>query len=117
MRIRGRHMVAVATLALASVATPFVDSDDVNVAVLDGIATLTGVLDSWSEKWEAREQAYEGGAISVRNRFSCARRRVSRVLRAREAPQSTPASGLHRECAVVGPRARARSWTSGTSGL
>ena len=47
--------------------SPFVDSDDVAVDVDDGIATLTGTVDSWSESRSATENAYEGGAIRVNN--------------------------------------------------
>lgn len=47
--------------------SPFVDSDDVNVAVDDGVVTLTGTVDSWSEYNAATENAYEGGAIWVDN--------------------------------------------------
>jgi osmotically-inducible protein OsmY len=45
--------------------SPFVDSDDINVKVKDGKATLTGTVDSYSELDAARENAYEGGAINV----------------------------------------------------
>lgn len=47
--------------------SPFVDSDDVAVAVEDGVATLTGTVDSWSEFRAATENAYEGGAVWVDN--------------------------------------------------
>lgn len=47
--------------------SPFVDADDVKVDVDDGIATLTGVVDSWSELAAATENAYEGGAMRVDN--------------------------------------------------
>jgi osmotically-inducible protein OsmY len=47
--------------------SPFVDSDDVNVSVEDGVATLTGEVDSWSEFEAARENAFEGGATWVKN--------------------------------------------------
>ncbi len=47
--------------------SPFVDSDDVTVRVDDGIATLTGTVDSWSEYNAAANNAYEGGAIFVEN--------------------------------------------------
>jgi len=45
--------------------SPFVDSDQVTVAVDDGTATLTGTVDSWTERDSADEKAYEGGAIFV----------------------------------------------------
>lgn len=47
--------------------SPFVDSDDVGVTVKDGVATLTGTADSWSEYNAAANNAYEGGAIYVDN--------------------------------------------------
>ncbi len=47
--------------------SPFVDSDQVAVKVNDGIATLRGTVDSWSEYHAARENAYEGGASWVNN--------------------------------------------------
>ena len=47
--------------------SPFVDSDEVTVTVEDGVATLTGMVDSWSEKRAATENAYEGGATWVHN--------------------------------------------------
>lgn len=47
--------------------SPFVDADQVNVTVNGGVATLTGTVDSWSELNAARENALEGGAISVIN--------------------------------------------------
>jgi len=47
--------------------SPFVDSDEVTVTVSDGVATLTGTVDTWSERRAAEENAYEGGALSVVN--------------------------------------------------
>lgn len=47
--------------------SPFVDSDDVDVTVDDGVATLTGTVDSWSERAAATENAFEGGAAWVDN--------------------------------------------------
>jgi hypothetical protein len=41
----------------------FVDADDIHVTVEDGIATLTGVVVTWSERRDAN--AYNGGAIGV----------------------------------------------------
>lgn len=49
--------------------SPFVDSDDVTVTVDDGVATLIGTVDTWSEKNAARENAYEGGATAVKNKL------------------------------------------------
>jgi len=47
--------------------SPFVDSDRVTVVVDDGVATLTGTVDSWKEFQKATENAYEGGAVLVDN--------------------------------------------------
>jgi len=47
--------------------SPFVDADEVTVAVDEGVATLTGEVDSWSERSAARENAFEGGAVWVVN--------------------------------------------------
>jgi len=52
--------------------SPFVDSDEVNVTVDDGVATLTGTVSSWSERQSAAENAIEGGAISVHNQLEIA---------------------------------------------
>lgn len=47
--------------------SPFVDADEVKVEVNHGVATLTGLVDSWREFRASAENAYEGGAISVVN--------------------------------------------------
>ncbi|MDY7109620.1 MAG: BON domain-containing protein [Planctomycetota bacterium] len=47
--------------------SPFVDEDEVTVTVDGGVATLTGTVDTWSERRAATENAYEGGAILVDN--------------------------------------------------
>ncbi len=47
--------------------SPFVDEDEVSVVVDDGVATLTGTVDTWSERAAATENAYDGGAILVDN--------------------------------------------------
>lgn len=49
--------------------SPFVDADEVNVSVKQGKATLTGAVDSWSERFAATENALEGGAIAVYNQL------------------------------------------------
>lgn len=49
--------------------SPFVDRDEVRVKVEDGVATLTGTVDSLAERYSATENAYEGGAVKVRNRL------------------------------------------------
>ncbi len=52
--------------------SPFVDSDDVNVAVADGVATLTGEVGSMAERRAATENALEGGAVRVVNNLDVA---------------------------------------------
>ena len=47
--------------------SPFVDGDDITVQVEDGVAHLTGTVDTWSEYEAARENALEGGAVIVDN--------------------------------------------------
>jgi osmotically-inducible protein OsmY len=47
--------------------SPFVDEDDVAVTVDDGVVTLTGTVDSWSEREDAEKNAYQGGAKDVQN--------------------------------------------------
>jgi osmotically-inducible protein OsmY len=47
--------------------SPFVDGGDITVTVDDGVATLTGTVDSWSERYAATENALEGGATWVDN--------------------------------------------------
>lgn len=50
--------------------SPFVDSEDVNVRVMNGIATLTGTVDSIRENNAAETNAFEGGAIGVINKLN-----------------------------------------------
>lgn len=50
--------------------SPFVDADEVTVAVANGVATLTGTVDTWSEYEAATENAYEGGATWVYNNLA-----------------------------------------------
>ena len=47
--------------------SPFVDSNEVHVSVKDGIATLTGTVESWRERGAAADNAYDGGAREVHN--------------------------------------------------
>ena len=47
--------------------SPFVDGGDITVTVDDGIATLTGNVDSYFEYNSAVENALEGGAVGVDN--------------------------------------------------
>ena len=49
--------------------SPFVDGDDVKVSVEAGVATLTGSVASLKESIAARENAFEGGAVSVINKL------------------------------------------------
>lgn len=47
--------------------SPFVDSDAITVTVDNGVATLTGTVETWYERRTATENAYEGGAVAVDN--------------------------------------------------
>ena len=47
--------------------SPYVDSEDITVEVEDGIATLSGEVDSYDEYLDARINAYEGGAWRVKS--------------------------------------------------
>jgi len=49
--------------------SPFVDRDQVNITVNNGVATLTGTVDSWNEYNAATENAWQGGARSVINKL------------------------------------------------
>lgn len=49
--------------------SPWVDADEVTVTVDQGTATLTGTVDSWSERKSAAENALEGGAVKVINKL------------------------------------------------
>ncbi|MCF8109134.1 MAG: BON domain-containing protein [Desulfohalobiaceae bacterium] len=50
--------------------SPFVDSQQVNVSVDSGVATLSGVVDTMDERAAARSNAFEGGAIAVENNLT-----------------------------------------------
>ena len=52
--------------------SPFVDADDVDVAVDEGHVVLRGEVDSISERDEAFKCAYQGGAKSVDDRLEVA---------------------------------------------
>jgi osmotically-inducible protein OsmY len=52
--------------------SPFVDSDEVKVEVKNGIATLNGTVSDWSERRAAENNAFDGGAIWVRNQLEVA---------------------------------------------
>lgn len=47
--------------------SPFIDRADVTIVVDDGVATLTGTVDTWSESQTARQEALEAGAVRVEN--------------------------------------------------
>lgn len=47
--------------------SPYVNEGDVTVVVEDGVATLSGTVDTWTEYNAARNNAIEGGALSVIN--------------------------------------------------
>ena len=47
----------------------FVDKDHIAVSVLDGVATLTGEVDSLRERHAVTANAYEGCAKQVCNRL------------------------------------------------
>ncbi len=49
--------------------SPFVDSDDITITVNNGIAMLTGTVESMKEKEAATENAFEGGAAGVVNKI------------------------------------------------
>ena len=49
--------------------SPFVDETFVNVSVDQGVVTLTGTVYSWTEKNEARKNAFQGGAKNVNNQL------------------------------------------------
>ncbi len=48
---------------------PWLETDEVAVTVENGVATLTGTVDSHFERSMAREEAFDGGAIQVRNQL------------------------------------------------
>jgi len=50
--------------------SPFVDEGQVNVSVFDGVVTLTGNVETLSERRAAEENAYEGGAKKVKNNLT-----------------------------------------------
>jgi osmotically-inducible protein OsmY len=50
--------------------SPFVDADDISVFVSDGVVTLSGTVDSWSEYDDAEKNAFQGGAKDVVNNLT-----------------------------------------------
>ena len=49
--------------------SPFLDRDKISVAVNNGVATLTGTVDSWTDFNSAAENAYQAGAHTVLNQL------------------------------------------------
>lgn len=49
--------------------SPNVEASEVAVNVEDGVAKLTGTVDTWNERSAAEENAYDGGAHHVRNQL------------------------------------------------
>lgn len=49
--------------------SPFVNEYEVNVEVENGLATLTGVVETYEEKSAAAKNALEGGAVAVDNKL------------------------------------------------
>jgi osmotically-inducible protein OsmY len=47
--------------------SPYVEPEEVSFTVEDGVATLTGEVDTWYERTRATEEAYEAGAVAVVN--------------------------------------------------
>lgn len=46
---------------------PFVEADNVRLSVDDGVVTLHGTVNAWSEREEAEKNAFQGGAKDVIN--------------------------------------------------
>jgi osmotically-inducible protein OsmY len=49
--------------------SPFVDADEVAVSVENGVATLSGEVETWTERIAAQENAFEAGAKDVKNKL------------------------------------------------
>ena len=47
--------------------SPFVNRDEINIKVENAVVTLSGMVDTYEEKSAASQNAYEGGAIDVKN--------------------------------------------------
>ena len=52
--------------------TSAVSGEDIHVAVLEGVATLTGTVESWTQEQLAEELAMKAGATSVINKIEAA---------------------------------------------
>ncbi|MFO8184807.1 MAG: BON domain-containing protein [Candidatus Aegiribacteria sp.] len=49
--------------------SPFIDGGDISVEVNGGVATLTGTVDTWSQREEVVQNALRGGASAVKDRL------------------------------------------------
>jgi osmotically-inducible protein OsmY len=47
--------------------SPYLNRNEIDIAVDDGVVTLKGEVDTWVEYNKAREESFEGGAIGVDN--------------------------------------------------
>jgi osmotically-inducible protein OsmY len=50
--------------------SPFVDENQIDIAVDAGVVTLSGVVDSWQEYRRAEQNAFQAGAKDVRNKLT-----------------------------------------------
>jgi osmotically-inducible protein OsmY len=50
--------------------SPFVDADEVDISVEEGVVVLTGTVDTWQERSAAAKNAYDGGAKTVVNNLT-----------------------------------------------
>jgi osmotically-inducible protein OsmY len=50
--------------------SPFVDEEDIDIQVADGIVTLKGTVETWAERNAAERNAYEAGAKDVINELT-----------------------------------------------
>lgn len=50
--------------------SPYVDANQVEVSVDNGVATLSGTVETWSERNSAEKNAFDGGAKDVRNNLT-----------------------------------------------
>ncbi|MCB0338553.1 MAG: BON domain-containing protein, partial [Bdellovibrionales bacterium] len=49
--------------------SPYIDTGDIRIEVTDGSVTLKGSLDTWKQRVEAIENAFQGGAKSVSDKL------------------------------------------------
>ncbi len=52
--------------------SPYVDEDELDVQVVNGVVTLRGEVDTWSEREAAEQNAWQAGAKDVDNRVTVA---------------------------------------------